>query len=114
MSVHDEHIERFFSTVKQPVTNRNYGVAMYILTGMPAVLERAKGYIDTEECYIDFEGIKKNLRLSSGEEYMVDLANNLYGCSRPVDIAGLKEHCDYEMCKVAEKAISILLLDGVM
>lgn len=114
MSFHDEHVNRFFRTVKQPITNRNFGVAMYILTGMPSVLSRAQGYIDTEECTIDFDGISNGVRLSSGEECMVELANNLYGGSSKADLLSIKSKCDYEMCKVAEKAIAIYLLDGVM
>lgn len=110
----DEHVVRFFKMVKQPVTNRNFGVAMYILTGMPSVLNRAQGYIDIEKCTIDFDGITKEIRLSSGEECMVELASNLYGGFSKVDLFALKSRCSYEMCKVAEKAIAIYLLDGAM
>ena len=114
MFLNDEHMYRFYKEVDNPNKNRNYGIAMFVLTGMPQLYDRLGMYIDKEAKYIDFAEIFENVRVSRGEERILNVAWNLYNGASEVNLYNIKSYCDKAMCRLASYAIQMFLLDGVM
>ena len=103
--LNEKHKELWTNEIQNIIENHHdLDVPMLILTGMPFLYSRLKPYI--HPTYIDFHAILDELRLSSGEVYMIELASNLYNGAHPVNLHDLLGRCDSEMRLLAEYAIN--------
>lgn len=96
--------EKLWMEETKNVTNHNdLDIPLLILTGMPILYPRLKPFIHPS--YIEFQEIIDELRISSGEMYMIELAANLYNGSMSVNFYSLLGRCDKEMRCLAQCAL---------
>lgn len=114
MFINEEHMKRFYEEVGSPVKARSYGIAMFILTGMPSLYPRVTPYVDKEAHWIDFREMTARVQMSNGERHLVDLAWNIYNGGIAVEIFDIMNGCSPTLIKLAMYAINIYLGNGVM
>lgn len=90
---------------------------MFIMTGMPFLYHRLQEFIPSKEYpypdFIDFTAIHEELRISRGEELMLNLAENLYNGRSDTNLYRILVYCDRTMCRLAKLAIDIVFEQSV-
>lgn len=97
--------------------SKNMIAPMFIMTGMPFLYHRLQEYIPSKKYpypdFIDFTAMRENLRISRGEEIMINLAENLYNGQSESNIYRILGYCDRTMCRLAKLAIDMVFEQSV-